>query len=171
LGWAKSHQFVYGSRNVQLQSGSTNKSWYKEDVYAKMITQELLKQKLGPNQCLYGEIIGHSIQTNYFYGCKEGEHRFVAYDVMVDGKWLDHADFVKFCNDRHIPRVPELYVGPYSKDVELKYRDGPSVYCPEQKIREGVVIKPVKEEVSICGRKVLKSISDAYYLEDNSDFH
>lgn len=169
VGVISSHQFVYGSRNVQLQTGS-NKSWYAEDVYSKILAEEQLKDKLDFGECVYGEIIGHSIQKNYAYGLKEGEHEFYAYDVMVDGRWLDHAEFVAFCDERDIMRVPELYVGPYSDAVALSHRDGDST-IGDQKIREGVVIKPVVEETIWCGRKVLKSISDAYYLEDNDDFH
>lgn len=162
-------QFVFGSRNVQLHTG-TNKSWYKEDVYSKILHQEDIKEKLQPGECVYGEIVGHNIQKNYAYGCKEGEHRFFVYDVMVDGKWLDFPAFERFCSQRGLTPVPKLYVGPWSHEVHMKHRDGDST-VGGQKIREGVVIKPVVDGESICGRKVLKSISDAYYLEDNTDFH
>ncbi len=165
----KTQQFVFGSRNVQLHTGS-NKSWYKEDVYSKILAQEDIKNKLQDGECVYGEIVGHNIQKNYSYGCKEGEHRFFVYDVMVDGKWLDFPAFERFCSQRGFTPVPKLYVGPWSQEVHMKYRDGDST-VGGQKIREGIVIKPVVDDVSICGRKVLKSISDAYYLEDNTDFH
>lgn len=168
-GLVSPYQFVYGSRNVQLQNG-TNKSWYSDDPYTKILNQENIKNKLKPGECIYGEIVGDRIQKNYNYGCGPGEHQFYAYDVMKDGRWLNHAEFAAFCDTRGFKRVPELYVGPYSKEIELAHRDGDST-IGGQKIREGVVIKPQVEEVSICGRKVLKSISDAYYLEDNDDFH
>lgn len=165
----KPYQFVYGSRNCQLQTGS-NQSWYKEDVYSKILMQEDIKARLLPNECVYGEIVGHSIQKNYAYGCQEGEHLFFVYDVMVDGKYLDYPAFARWCSNRGFEPVPKLYVGPWSQEVHMRYRDGAST-VGGQKIREGIVIKPVVNEESICGRKVLKSISDAYYLEDNSDFH
>lgn len=168
-GVIKSHQFVFGSRNVQLHTG-TNKSWYSEDVYSKILKQEDIQAKLQPGECVYGEIVGHNIQKNYTYGCKEGEHKFYVYDVMVDGKYLDYPAFARWCSNRGFEPVPKLYVGPWSQEVHMKYRDGDST-IGGQKIREGVVIKSVVDEESICGRKVLKSISDAYYLEDNTDFH
>jgi RNA ligase (TIGR02306 family) len=168
-GVVKSHQFVYGSRNCQLHTGS-NKSWYSEDVYTKILNQEDIRAKLQPGECVYGEIVGHNIQTGYSYGCKEGEHRFFVYDVMVDGKWLDFPALERFCDRRGLTMVPKLHVGPWSHEVHMKHRDGDST-VGGQKVREGVVIKPVVDQESICGRKVLKSISDAYYLEDNSDFH
>jgi len=168
-GIVKSHQFVFGSRNCQLHTG-TNKSWYKEDVYTKILVQEDMKSKLRPGECIYGEIVGHNIQKNYTYGYKEGEHMFYAYDVMVDGKWLDFPAFERFCSERKFTPAPKLYVGPWSQEVHMKYRDGDST-IGGQKIREGVVIKPIVDAHSICGRKVLKSISDAYYLEENTEYH
>lgn len=168
-GIVDEQQFVYGSRNCQLQTG-TNKSWYAEDVYAKILKQEDIRARLQPGECVYGEIVGHNIQKNYSYGCKEGEHRFFVYDVMVDGKFLDYPAFARWCSKRGFEPVPKLYVGPWSHEVHMKHRDGDST-VGGQKIREGIVIKPVVDEESICGRKVLKSISDAYYLEDNTDFH
>jgi RNA ligase (TIGR02306 family) len=168
-GFMKSQQFVYGSRNCQLQTGS-NQSWYKEDVYAKILVQENIRERLQPGECVYGEIVGHNIQKNYSYGCKEGEHKFYVYDVMVDGKWLDYPAFARWCSNRGFEPVPKLYVGPWSQEVHAQHRDGDST-IGGQKIREGVVIKSVADSESICGRKVLKSISDAYYLEDNTDFH
>jgi RNA ligase (TIGR02306 family) len=162
--------YVYGSRNVQLQTGERS-PWYKEDVYAKIGVDMNFEEILRPGECVYGEIVGHNIQKNYTYGCKEGEHKFFAYDVMVDGKWLDPIRFTAFCDARGIPRVPELYMGPYSKEIELQHRDGDST-VGGQKIREGVVIKPLVETRPVeNGRTVLKSISDAYYLEDNSEWH
>ena len=168
-GIVKAQQFVYGSRNCQLQTGS-NKSWYSEDVYAKILKQENILARLEPGECIYGEIVGHSIQKGYTYGCGEGEHKFYVYDVMVDGKFLDYPAFARWCSKRNFEPVPKLYVGPWSTEVHMRHRDGDST-IGGQKVREGVVIKSVVDQDSICGRKVLKSISDAYYLEDNSDYH
>lgn len=169
MGIVKPYQFVYGSRNCQLHTGS-NQSWYKEDVYSKILYQESIKARLQPGECIYGEIVGHSIQKNYTYGCGPGEHKFYVYDVMIDGKWLDYPAFARWCSDRGFEPVPRLYVGPWSQEVHMQYRDGEST-LGGQKIREGVVVKSVVDADSICGRKCLKSISDAYYLEDNTDFH
>jgi RNA ligase (TIGR02306 family) len=169
LDIVKPYQFVYGSRNCQLHTGS-NTSWYEEDVYSKILKQEDIQAKLQPGECVYGEIVGFNIQKNYTYGCKEGEHEFFVYDVMVNGLWLDYPAFIRWCSNRGFMPVPRLYVGPWSQEVHLKHRDGKST-IGGQKIREGIVIKPVVDANSICGRKVLKSISEAYYLEDNTAYH
>ena len=168
-GIVKPYQFVYGSRNCQLHTGS-NQSWYKEDVYSKILLQENIEERLEPGESVYGEIVGYNIQKGYTYGCEQGEHRFYVYDVMVNGKWLDYPAFNQWCSNRGFEPVPRLFIGPWSQEVHMKYRDGEST-IGGQKIREGIVIKPVVDTDSICGRKVLKSISDAYYLEDNTAFH
>jgi RNA ligase (TIGR02306 family) len=170
FGWLKPWEFCYGSRNVQLQSKSYN-GFYEDNVYAKILVQEDLSGMLDHNEAVYGEIVGSSIQKGYTYGCKEGQHEFYAYDVQIDGEWLNPTEFVHFCDVRGIKRVPVLYVGPYVFELIDNMRKGDS-YIGDQKIREGIVIKPVEEQVSMVGRKVLKFINDDYLLkEDNTDFH
>jgi hypothetical protein len=46
---------------------------------------------------------------------------------------------------------------------------GDSVLNHTQKIREGVVIRPIAEDMSTCGRKILKSISPDYLLSKAAD--
>lgn len=169
LGLKTEHEYVYGSHHVQLHDGH-GKSWYRTDVYAKIGRQYELRDALKKGECVYGEICGDGIQKNYSYGCGPGQHFFMVYDVMVDGKYLNYTEFADWCDQRGFTRVPKLYVGPYSKEVELAHRDGDST-VGGQKVREGVVVKPIIEDVSTCGRKVLKSISDAYYLEENTEYH
>jgi RNA ligase (TIGR02306 family) len=169
FGMLPKFEFCYGSRNVQLQQKSYN-GFYEENVYAKILKQEAIEDKLDWGEAIFGEIVGSSIQKGYTYGCKEGEHRFYAYDAMKDGKWLDYRDFVEFCDERGFTRVPELYVGPYCFEIVNELRSGDST-IGGQKVREGVVIKPVIEKISMVGRKVLKYVSDEYLLKDQTDFH
>jgi RNA ligase (TIGR02306 family) len=170
FGFLKPYEFCYGSRNVQLQSKEYT-GYYEKNVYAKILKQEGFRTKLNEGEAIYGEIVGEAIQKGYTYGCKPGEHRFYAYDAMVDGKWLDYSQFVSFCFQRNIPRVPELYVGPFVFELIDNMRKGDST-VGGQRTREGVVIKPTVEKVSMVGRKVLKFINDDYLLkEDNTDFH
>lgn len=172
IGRTPKWDFVYGSHNVQLQNGSPDgvSMYYKENVYSKMISKYDLKNKIQPNEVVYGEIYGDGIQTGYNYGLKN-EQCLVIFDVMKDGVYLNTEDLISWCFERDLPMVPLLYHGVFDFDKIKALTLGPSVLCPEQKIREGVVIKPEKESVSICGRKILKLISDEYLLLKNSDFH
>lgn len=163
------NQFCYGSRNMQLQGRIQKKVYYSEDVYGKIARKLNLAQVLAPGESLYGEIVGYNIQKGYPYGCLPGEHKFFAYDVKVNDRWLDSDEFKAWCDSRQIPRVPELFKGPFYYDLINKFVSGDS-YIAEQKTREGVVVKPVKEDVAICGRKILKMINLDYLIGDQTEF-
>lgn len=175
FGLLPKYEFVWGSRNVQLNSPKyEEKYFYDENVYAKTVKQYDLKNKLKFGEVLYGEIIGYGIQKGYTYGCKEGETKLYVYDIMKDNKYLDFVDFSAICIRRKIPTVPTLYIGNYSKEVVKEYTKGCSMIDPiGTPIREGCVIKPmVERNNSFTGRTVLKSINTDYLLlKDTSDFH
>lgn len=173
FGLLDAYEFIVGSRNVQLTYGNKDKVFFKENVYTKIAKQYDLKNKLKNGDILYGEIVGDGIQKDFFYGCQKGEIKLFAYDLMVDGVWLNYKDFIIKCYEKNIPVVPFLYTGPYSKEIVGTLTKGASTLCPEvQPIREGCVIKSVEEKISpYIGRKILKSINPEYLLKDNSDFH
>jgi len=87
-------------------------------------------------------------------------------------------DFESFCDaamSLNAPIAPVLYVGPYSKEVVLHHTDGNTVVQPEvtrnyiAQIREGVVVKSVSEVPNKrYGRKIAKSVSEAYLLRKNA---
>jgi len=81
------------------------------------------------------------------------------------------SEFRQWAVDRGLPSVPELYRGKWNYELAKAMTLGDSVMEPKQKVREGVVVKSMKEEVGACGRKCLKLISEVY-LDDksNSDF-
>jgi len=164
IGLWKEYEFVYGSRNVQLQHSEG------ENLYKKICDKYLIKERLTYGEAIYGEVVGPGIQKGYSYGLPIGEHALYLYDVQINGKYLSHKEFKEWCDKRGFERVPEMYVGPYNHKMIMSMRDGDS-FIGKQKVREGIVVKPVKEETCITGRKVLKAISDIYLLKDPSDFH
>lgn len=171
FGKLPEYEFVYGSNNVQLQHRWLNSTYYDTNVYAKITMQYNLKDILKPGEVLHGEIYGSGIQKGYTYGCKEGEHKLVVFDIKKDGEYLGTRDFQEFVQSRNLPSVPVLYNGPFSKTHAKSLTVGNSVLEPTQKTREGVVIKPILNEKCLMGRKMLKLISDEYLLGDNTDFH
>ena len=174
FGLLPTHEFIVGSHNVQLSYRNKNKYFYDNNVYAKTTIDYDLKNKLKNGEVLYGEIVGKNIQQGYSYGCKEGETKFYAYDVMIDDKWLDVEEFKSFCEERQIPTVPEIYSGFFDMDLVKEFTGGASIIDPiGQPIREGCVVKPLEEKINPCvGRKVLKSINPEYLLLKNgTDFH
>lgn len=121
---------------------------------------------------VWGEGIG---RQDLKYGCTNGNIIFNAFDISVDGKYLDYDEFKALCLCYNIPLVPELYYGKYYPGVIEEYTSGNTRIRGEvgeeiKQIREGVVAKTVKEEkVEVGGlrkfnngRKILKSISDEY---------
>ena len=176
-------EFVYGSHNVQLQDLSRPRPAYyselKKNIYWEAIEKYDLRSKLKDLEdeigsvVVYGEVYGDGIQKGYTYGHKTGERSLVVFDVMVDGRYLDVHEMKSFCKLFNLPTAPELYQGPFDKATAKSLTEGCSVLEPTQKIREGIVIKPLHEEnCPSVGRKVLKWVSDEYLLlKENSDWH
>jgi len=64
---------------------------------------------------------------------------------------------------KDLPWVPVLYRGSYDPVKLKELSNGPSTMPGADHIREGVVIKPVKERYDIkLGRVQLKIVSDDY---------
>lgn len=170
-------EWVYGSHHVQLQDRcKSHKGYYSENIYYIIGEQFNLRAKLEPNMVLYGEIVGKGIQKGYTYGCNDS-YDFYAFDISIDGNYLDPEDFKKYCDRYDIKRVPVLYEGPYTLNKAWELATGPSVIMdrdkPSQSIREGCVVKPVKNRVDpMAGRVVFKFINPDYLLmKENTDFH
>lgn len=170
---APEYEWVYGSRNVQLQQRkNSDPIYYNKNVYAECVDNYHLTKILKSNEVIYGEIYGDGIQKHYTYGCKENERRLVIYDIKVNNQWLSYDESIKFCKDRGLPYVPILYQGLYNKDKLVELTSGKSILNSIQKVREGAVIRSVNEEFTYMGRKVLKYINDDYLLlKDQSELH
>lgn len=173
FGYFPKYEFIFGSRNVQLNSSHKKyNGFYDENIYAKVVVKYDLYKKLQFGEVLYGEIVGDGIQSGYNYGLKNGEVALYVYDIMLFDKWLDEPDFNNLCYLRNFPVVPLLYRGPFNIGIFI-YTNGASKLAPNaQPIREGCVIKSVPERLNpFTGRTILKSINEEYLLKDNSDFH
>ena len=173
FGKLPEHEFVFGSHNVQLHNGNPiGGDVACNNVYEKAVSKYKLREILKPGEVIYAEVYGNGIQNNYNYGCKVGEFGMIVFDLMLDGKYQDTEVLRNFCTGHALQMPPTLYCGPFDIEVLKALTLGNSVLAPVQKIREGLVIKPVKETTSYFGRKVLKLVSDEYLLlKDNSDFH
>lgn len=171
LGFAPELEECYGSNNVQKAVGRNNKHFYSEDVWGDTFKKLDVFSKLKLGETIYGEIVGPGIQNNYDYGLKE--HKFVLFDVKVlhdDGKqkWLNPAEVESFAKERGFDYVTVLYSGPYDRELAYKLTFGNSVFCPTQKVREGIVIKAANNYSVEGNKKALKWVSEAY-LDDHSN--
>lgn len=165
------YEFVYGSRNVQLQY--RKKMHYDGNVYAEAGKALDLESVLEPGEVLYGEVVGRTksggvIQKGYDYGYSEP--KLFAYDVMSHGRYLSPSEFRDWCEDRAIPMVPVVYIGAFERANADFLRNQKSKLKGDL-LAEGIVIKPIEEQWSRIGRKVLKWVSSEFRLKAETDWH
>ena len=177
------YEFVVGTHYTQLTEDKEYRGFYKDvdtgeqrqkgNVYLEAVEKYDLRNKIGHDEVIYGEVYGSGIQPPGFtYGCAEGERRLVIFDVQLGGQYIDHDRVVTYGQTRGLDVVPTLYQGPFSKAALQAVLQGPSVLAPTEPIREGCVIRPVKEEQLPTGRKMQKAINpDFDLLKKRSDNH
>ena len=119
---------------------------------------------------LYGEVYGGSIQS-LSYGLQKGHGvGFRAFDLMLDGKYLDFDKFISLCETHSVPVVPVLFRGEFSIAKIKELAEGDSTIPGAKHIKEGVVVKPVIERIDVkIGRAVLKYISTSYDFSKYKD--
>jgi RNA ligase (TIGR02306 family) len=117
---------------------------------------------------LYGEVYGSSVQS-LAYGLNN-KLGFLAFDLSIDGKYLDWDEFETLCEQYGVPTVPVLYRGPFGLAKMKELADGNSTLTGANHIREGVVVKPVRERTHPkVGRLALKYIGLQYDLSKHKE--
>lgn len=170
LGWYLGDwEFAVGSRNVHLVGD--NPQFYDGNVYHQIAKRYNLAKILPEGATIYGEIYGDKIQ-DLTYGKENGEIDVVFFDMKRGGRYEPWQGFAIYCLSRNLPLAPILYVGSYSDEMVNLCTSGKSELCKTQ-IREGCVVKSTSEENDLrIGRKILKSISEAYLLrKDGTEYH
>jgi RNA ligase (TIGR02306 family) len=162
------YDYVYGSHNVE--KGSDSQGFYSTDVWREIADKYNIKEKLwnfvkhylledtGSGITLYGEIYGAGIQKGYDYGLEE--IKFVGFDIMINGKYLDTLNTKLILTDfLRLPHVEELYVGKWSKELQDMFVV--NNFIPKTKVpHEGIVVKSITGERS----KVSKVINPDYLI-------
>ena len=118
---------------------------------------------------LFGEILGSDVQSlDYGYA---GHAGYAAFDLMIDGRYLDYHSFEKLCDLYEVPMVPVVTDQcPFDFEHIRRLSNG-STHLMATHLREGVVVKPLIERTDPrVGRVVLKFISDDFLLAKKSDF-
>ena len=120
---------------------------------------------------LYGEVFGKGVQS-YTYGMSG--LRFRAFDLSINGRYVDYEQYRAYCEKYGIEMAPLVYRGPFSLARIKAVSDGPSLVGGAHG-REGVVVRPVVErEDPAVGRVILKYVGDGYLFgnaaeEDSTD--
>ncbi|HYW20675.1 MAG TPA: RNA ligase (ATP) [Nodularia sp. (in: cyanobacteria)] len=154
--------------------GSHNYFWKNSEVNNKLVYIRAYKenetfQKLPPRTQIFGEIYG---VQDIKYGLNNGKIGIAIFAVRRDNYFLNYSDFVAFCEEFALPRVPVLYIGAYTWEAVSQFNNANSVVSPDC-IMEGVIVQPVIEKTHPeIGRVALKLISDRYLLrKDGSELH
>jgi len=108
---------------------------------------------------LYGEVFGWVQPLKY--GAKQGQLFFRAFDVLEGTEYWDSERFLAEMWKEH--RVPDFGVMPFDFEKLQKLADGQTLIPGANNLREGIVIKPLKERQHWkLGRVTLKMVSNAY---------
>jgi RNA ligase (TIGR02306 family) len=111
---------------------------------------------------LFGEVYGRVQRLRYGLGQQVA---FRAFDLLVDGQYVDWHDFALDCAQYAVPTVPVVAEGRYALDWVKPHAEGPSLVPGADHYREGVVVKPFSERRHpAIGRLALKYVSDTYLL-------
>jgi RNA ligase (TIGR02306 family) len=110
-------------------------------------------------QVLYGENFGWVGDLKY--GSKQGQLWFRAFDILNGSEWMDAEPFRAALHSD--VRVPDFGIMPFDFEKLQKLADGPSLILGANHMREGIVIKPIKERRHYkLGRVMVKMVSNAY---------
>jgi RNA ligase (TIGR02306 family) len=143
-----------GSHKRIKREDSTNLWWRAAQKYD-------LAKRLEPYSgiAIYGEVFGQVQDLKY--GTEQGEIRLALFDAMDTNtrRYLDADAFLRLAERLCLPVVPPLYRGPWSRSL-LELAEGKSSIAGH--VREGFVVRPVKERVEHMGRVILKMVGEGY---------
>lgn len=157
---------------VALRRPQVNGFWEQLEKHQGL--QDFLKAN--PGTTVFGEVYGSTNRLRY--GLPDG-NRFAAFDIYRDGRFLDPGDLISLCYQWEIPHAPTVggdfpdaldpglhYSVRYSFDAVKRLSEG-NTTAPGAKagvIREGVVVRPLKERWDRnLGRVVLKCVNPDFF--------
>lgn len=155
-------RFVFRDGRLWIGSHKRIKKADGSTVWHEAASRYALAEKLAahPNIAIYGEVYGQVQDLKY--GVQDGV-RLALFDAMdtLTRRYFDFDEFVAFAGVLGLPTVPILYRGPWSNDLRAM-AEGKSTMADH--VREGFVVRPVKERHEHMGRVVLKMVGEGYLL-------
>ncbi len=169
-------EFMAGSHEVRRKrpapdDRTTNLYWYPL-LSLPGVTALLESYRATARRAiLFGEVFGAKVQ-DFDYG-RRNRIDFLAFDLAVDGRYVDFDDFARVCGRHGVATAPVVYRGPFSAEAIRREADAQSAVGGDR-YREGVVVRAVRERHQELGggirRAVLKYKSDRYLLGDHTDY-
>tara|TARA_Y100000310_G_C20688111_1_gene820408 strand:+ start:586 stop:1713 length:1128 start_codon:yes stop_codon:yes gene_type:complete len=179
FGQIKELQWKAGSNKLKRKKPknmSGNVYWYPYTLpEIRRLINHLIDEVGHKSAFIYGEIYGkvRGGLKEMTYG-RQGKLGYAAFDIKVDGRFLDNHDFQLVCRQCGVEMVPHLGVTPYNFNNIQSLSTGESILASKngaKHIREGIVIKPVKESVTEAGRRrILKMINPDYLAKKEKNY-
>jgi RNA ligase (TIGR02306 family) len=119
---------------------------------------------------VFGEIYG-AVQ-DLTYGVPKGENRFCVFDMfdITKNRYLNYDQMTDRATQFGLPTAPLLYRGPWKTSLKSLAEGKTTIKAGGEavdQVREGVVIRPVKERQDPrIGRVVLKHVGQDYLLRE-----
>jgi len=154
--WQGDRMCVASHRNWKKQDA--NNLWWKAMAQNPWIEPFC---QAHPGWALYGEVF-EQVQ-DLKYGHKRNKFSVAVFDIWDGAKWLPPDVMVTIASKQGLSLVPELYRGLATESTLRQLANGPSKVPGANHLREGIVIKPMKERSCLeIGRVILKLVSDEY---------
>lgn len=165
-------EFYAGSRTTRKDPvKERDKSIYwpvVEDEDVRDLLKGLARDFQAKVVILFGEVFGSGVQS-LDYGQKKTKG-FRAFDIYIDGRFLDYDDFEASCNRFGVAYAPLLHRGPFDLRQIKEISNGKTTLPGAEHIREGVVVRTAKERRDpTIGRVVLKFIGDEFDLSKHKE--
>jgi hypothetical protein len=123
---------------------------------------------MNPGTVVYGEVYGQVQDLKY--GTKPGEIRIAVFDILHEGDWVSAEQYERFQPNPEgppawtLPWVPLIALCEFEFNLVLGLADGKTLVPGAEHVREGIVVKPLRERWdSKCGRVNLKVVSNFYH--------
>lgn len=153
--WSTPVTLHAGSRNEwKKQEGGSN--WWRVQTQNEWVPKWCYDNQ---DRVMYGETFGWVADLKY--GSKQGQLWFRSFDVLEGSEWWNAEKFMAEFHESL--RVPCFGIMPFDFEKLQKLADGPSLIKGANHMREGIVIKPLKERRHWkLGRVFVKMVSNAY---------
>jgi len=149
------YTFHAGSRE-EWKKKEGNSNWWRAIEQNPWIETWMVEH---PETVLYGEVFGWVAPLRY--GAQQGQLFFRAFDVLEGMEYWDAEKFIAEIPEER--RVPTLGIMPFDFERLQVHADGQSYIKGANHMREGIVVKPLKERKHwSLGRVMLKMVSNAY---------
>ncbi len=155
-----SARYAFHENRLWIGSHHNVKKLDADSIWNLVAEKNNLAERLSafPGLVFFGEVYGQ-VQKGFRYDQEEGKSDFILFDIydISAGRYLDLKDFQQVARDVDLPTVPLLYRGKWKgfNDAIEAIADGSSKLG--EHIREGFVLRLVKERFDDkLGRVIMK---------------